>query len=183
MQPIFTSCAPENPTISTFTVQLGQGVNAIANKYRDNLLEIYYYDPTIAIIHAGHNNMVFHHWHNQNPQHPRIVANDTLHLASEVLFNFPQCKTFISSVYPRTATDISLLSPEDVSSYNQKIKRHAQYLCTITGNTPIICLKNMCLWNQVSRAIENPDHYDIDGLHLTKAGKKAVIQEWMPLIL
>ena len=183
MQPIFTSCVPKNQTITTFPIQLGQGVNAIASKYRDKLQEIYHYDPTVAIIHVGHNSMVFHHYYNRNPQHPRIVGNDTLNLASEVLLNFPHCKTFISTVYPRTATDNSLLSPQDVSSYNQKVKRHAQYLCSITRNTSLIVLKNMCLWTQVSRAIENPDHFDIDGLHLTKAGKKAVIQEWLPLIL
>jgi lysophospholipase L1-like esterase len=183
MQPIFISCVPKNHAITTFPIQLGQVVNDIASKYRDNLQEIYHYDPTVAIIHVGHNSMVFHHYYNQNPQHPRIVGNDTLNLASEVLRNFPQCRTFISTVFPRTSTDNSLLSPQDVSSYNQKVKRHAQYLCSITRYTSLTVLKNMCLWTQVSRAIENPDHFDIDGLHLTKAGKKAIIQEWLPLIL
>jgi hypothetical protein len=128
MKPLFIAHAPKDTEVTIFTIQLGRGVNEIAAKYRDNLLQAYYFDPNIVILHAGHNNIASHHWYNPIPDHPRTVANDTLLLASEIKTNFPNSKVFISTVFPRTFTASSLLTTTEISSFNQKIKRHAQHL-------------------------------------------------------
>jgi hypothetical protein len=183
MQPLFKTLAPKNTEITLFSIQIGRGITEITNKYRDNLLQAYYFDPNISILHAGHNNIAAHHWYNPIPDHPRIVANDTLLLATEIKTNFPSANVHISTVFPRTFTANSLLTAPEISSFNQKIKRHAQHLCSITQGTTINCLMNMPMWTQVSKAIENPSHFDTDGLHLTKEGKSAVIKEWFSEIL
>jgi hypothetical protein len=88
----------------------------------------------------------------------------------------------VSSIFPRTSTARSYLPEPAIIPYNKKAKRHGQNLMTITRDTYITCLVNNCLWHRISSSTENPNHYDLDGLHLTPKGKEAVVREWLTII-
>ena len=136
----------------------------------------------MAIIHAGHNDIVFHHFHNLHPRNPRVVTQETLQLVRELSLNHPNIQPAISSIYPRTSTTRSYLNAQEVNSYNQKVKRHGSHLKTVTLDTNFTCLLNDCLWHRVSKAEENTSSFDLDGLHLTDDAKEIVAREWLSLI-
>ena len=170
------------PSCLTFIITVPAGLNAIIYKYRSMLHHVVTFNPSIVIIHAGHNDIVFHHHHNPHPRNPRTVTDEILQLVDELCTNHPTIQPFISSIFPRTFTARSYLPEPEIIPYNKKIKRHGQHLLSITEDTAITTLLNMCLWHRISSAIENSEPFDEDGLHLTKEGKLAVVQEWLSII-
>jgi lysophospholipase L1-like esterase len=165
-----------------YTVTVGQGLNQIIDKYHSKLQYIIQFQPSIVIVHAGHNDISYHHNYNLHPRNPRVVTQEILHFIDEISHNFPNIIPYISSIYPKTHTDHSYLNPADIVSYNKKVKRHGQHLTTITNDSHISCLLNNCLWTHINSSIENPDPYDFDGLHLSKAGQETVAAEWISTI-
>ena len=172
-----------SPSCLVYTITVPAGLNAIITKYRSILHHVINFNPSIVIIHAGHNDIVFHHYHNHHPSNPRVVTADILQFVAELSTNHPSIRPFISSIFPRTYTERSYLPESEILPYNKKIKRHGQYLQSITEDTPTTALLNMCLWYRISSALEDPSPFDEDGLHLTKEGKLSVVQEWLSIIL
>jgi lysophospholipase L1-like esterase len=171
------------PSCLTFIITVPAGLNDIISKYRSILHHVINFNPSIAIIHAGHNDIVYHHHHNQHPRNPRTVSAEILQLVDELSTNHPSIRPFISSIFPRTFTARSYLPESEITPYNKKVKRHGQYLLSITQDTLTTALVNLCLWHRISSATEDPDPYDEDGLHLTKEGKLLVVREWLSIIL
>ena len=170
------------PSTPVYTLTMPQGIEEIAHKYHTNRTQITNFHPTIVIIHAGHNDIVFHHRHNNHPRNPQIVIDQIFQLMNEVLLDHPGIMPCVSSIFPRTSTLRSYLPESAIIPYNKKVKRHGQNLMTITRNTSITCLVNNCLWHRISSATENANYFDIDGLHLSTKGKEAVVREWLTLI-
>jgi lysophospholipase L1-like esterase len=170
------------PSCLTFIITVPSGLNAIISKYRSILHHVTIFNPSVVIIHAGHNDIVFHHHHNPHPRNPRTVTDEILQLVDELCSNHPAIRPFISSIFPRTYTARSYLPEQEITPYNKKIKRHGQHLLSITEDTITTTLLNMCLWHRISSACEDPEPFDEDGLHLTKKGKLTVVHEWLSTI-
>ena len=167
------------PSCRTFTVSVGRDLDKIILKYHVLFHHIKRFRPTHLIIHAGHNDIVRHHIYNLNPLNPRVFTRDMLHFINEIIADHPTIKPYTSSIFPRTYTDHSYLSPTDVVSYNRKCKRHGEHLVTTTRNTNTHVLLNNCLWLHINSSVENSTPFDHDGLHLTKDGQLTVAKEWL----
>ena len=170
------------PSTRTYTVSVGRDLNQIILKYHILYHHIKRFQPTHLILHAGHNDIVRHHSYNQNPSNPRILTRDLLHFINEVITDHPTIKPYTSSIFPRTHTDHSYLSPTEVVSYNRKIKRHGEHLVTVTRSTNVHVLLNNCLWLHINSSTENTAPFDHDGLHLTRNGQITVAKEWLTCI-
>jgi lysophospholipase L1-like esterase len=171
-----------NDECTTYLISVPSNLQSNTNQYRNNLQAITHFNPTNVIIHAGHNDIVFHHSSNRHPRNPRLVTHQIIQLINELSLNHPNIKPAISSIYPRTFTYRSYLAEEEVASYNQKAKRHGSHLKSTTRNTNITYLLNNCLWHRVSKAEENTDSFDNGGLHLTDVAKELVAREWLTII-
>jgi hypothetical protein len=170
------------PSCLTYTITVPRGLQEIIHNYHSSLPQINTFDPSTVIIHAGHNDIVYHHRHNLNPCNPRVITDLTLHLVDELSINHPGIQPYISSIFPRTFTTRSYLPQVEITPYNKKVKRHGQHLKTVTRDMPTKCLLNNCLWYRISSSTENPVHFDLDGLHLTNEGKESVVREWISII-
>jgi hypothetical protein len=71
------------PSTPVYTVTMPQGIEEIVHKYCTNRTQLTNFDPTIAIIHAGHNDIVFHHRHNTHPRNPKIVTDQIMQLVND----------------------------------------------------------------------------------------------------
>jgi lysophospholipase L1-like esterase len=170
------------PSCLVFTVSVPQGLDEIIDRYHINLPHILNFNPTLLILHAGHNDINYHHKHNLHPINPRVLTQQLLHFTSEVVMNHPNIRPIISSIFPRTHTDRSYLTSEQVVSYTKKVKRHGQHLVTVTNNLNVTPLVNNCLWLHVNSSIKDPEPFDSDGLHLSKVGRNTVAAEWVSVI-
>jgi lysophospholipase L1-like esterase len=167
---------------ATYLVTVPSGLANIVNSYRHNLHSIINFDPSLIIIHAGHNDIVYHHYHNTQPTHPLLATQNILQFTQELTRNHPNARLAISSIYPRTYTSGSYLSNKLVSSYNQKAKRYGSNLKSITSTSPITCLLNNCLWLRISKSLEQSTCFDPDGLHLTPDAKDQIASEWLSVL-
>jgi lysophospholipase L1-like esterase len=167
---------------TTYLITVPSGLDSIIQSYRYNLHSIINFDPTLIIIHAGHNDIVYHHYHNTQPTYPRLATQNILQFTQELTTNHPNARLAISSIYPRTYTSRSYLSNKQVSSDNQKAKRYGSNLKTITSTSPITCLLNNCLWLRISKSEEQSTCFDLDGLHLTNDAKDLVAIEWLSVV-
>jgi lysophospholipase L1-like esterase len=165
-----------------YLITVPSGLDSIVHSYRYNLHSIINFDPTLIIIHAGHNDIVYHHYHNTQPTHPRLATQNILQFTHELTMNHPNARLAISSIYPRTYTSGSYLSNKQVLSYNQKAKRYGSNLKTITSTSPITCLLNNCLWLRISKSQEQSTCFDLDGLHLTSDAKHQIATEWLSVL-
>jgi lysophospholipase L1-like esterase len=141
------------------------------------------FNPDVAIVHTGHNDMARHPSYNTEPEISTRVALKTLRLANELHQNHPQLQIFISCTFPRTPTTHSILSPAEVRIYNLKVKRHGPRLRAMATTAGYHYLLNMCMWKSISRAEAEPKHLLGDGLHLSSTGQTKLIAEWWPQLI
>ena len=48
-------------------VSVPSSIEDIAEHYDDKFADILAFDPSIAVVHLGHNDLSYHHVHNPNP--------------------------------------------------------------------------------------------------------------------
>jgi lysophospholipase L1-like esterase len=167
----------------TMIISVGSNTDAIAANYRTKVYLVNQFNPDVAIIHTGHNDMARHPSYNSEPEISTRVAGKTLRLANELHQNHPQLHIFISCTFPRTPTPSSILSSSEVRTYNLKVKRHGPRLRAMATTAGYHCLLNMCMWKLISRAEAEPKHLLSDGLHRTSTGQTALVAEWWPQLI
>ena len=123
--------------------------------------------------------MASHTFLNPTPPHPLAVTAQLIGFANEVKINFPTSKFLLSSTLPRHHTHSSNLTLPKVLTYNKSCKRLGQGLrhdAALHGTQ--VCLNNP-FWSKISKAIEAPEFYLQDGLHLNPAGKQVLTRAWL----
>jgi lysophospholipase L1-like esterase len=158
-------------SVTVFTVFYGRQIPETTVKYRAQIPAINIFDPDYTIIHMGHNDLAKHPYYNPRP----LVSRDV----SRMTINFARTEIFLSSVFPRTFTETSNLSETQVVKYNQTAKRHGQRLRTRATEVGYNCILTSILWQSISSATADPDHYLPDGLHLSVDGSKHIATEWL----
>jgi hypothetical protein len=143
---------------------------------------VIHFDPTFAIIHCGHNNIVEHPVHNRNPLYSQTVIDLQIQLAQDIQVFLPNCVMACSSIFPRTHTCASLLDPKEVADYNKLAKRYGQRMRASCEINNIRFSLNNIFWKKISKSEEDPDNYLIDGLHLNPEALQAVGREWITSI-
>ena len=166
-------------TVLVYTVFAGCQIPEITVKYRAQIAAINDFDPDYTIIHVGHNNLARHTYKNPRPLVSRDVSRMSINLAHEVHANHPRSQILLSSVFPRTFTESSNLTEREVAKYNETAKRHGQRLRTRATEVGYGCILTSILWQSISSATADPDHYLPDGLHLTIDGTKNIAFEWL----
>ena len=164
---------------SSYIVSRGQQSAEIIITYRAELQHIINYDPEVCVLHMGHNDMATHTFLNPTPPHPLAVTAQLIGFASEVKINFPLSKFLLSSTLPRHHTHASNLSLPKVLVYNKSCKWLGQGLRHDAAPHKIQVGLNNIFWSKISKAIEAPEYYLLDGLHLNPAGKQALTRSWL----
>jgi hypothetical protein len=170
------------PEHTTYSISLGRQMPQIAALYNANLLNIMQFNPQIAIVHWGHNDIVQHHHLNPVATHPQTVAADTITFANMLQTNHPGITVYNSSIFPRSATYNSLLDEQSVLSYNKKAKRYGQHLRDVSHQAGHKCLLNNILWRRISKAQEESYHFRPDGLHIYREAQLLVADELLRII-
>jgi lysophospholipase L1-like esterase len=170
------------PHYLTYRITVGSQTGQIITKYRQELPFILHFNPTVALVHMGHNDIMIHPSLNPFPTHPRTVAAQTIAFGNELTTNHHGISIYNSSIYPRTLTHDSYLDEYDVGSYNKKAKRYGQLLRPLSHQAGYNCLLNNILWRRISKSIEESAHFTRDGLHITKEAKLLVAQEFLSIL-
>jgi hypothetical protein len=89
----------------------------------------------------------------------------------------PTAKLYISSIFPRcVGRDFN---ETDRLIYNRLCVRCGE-LTRSSGNKDGYCaMLNNPLWVSVRKRIERTDLFMPDGLHLTKVGRRVIVQHWI----
>jgi hypothetical protein len=167
---------------STYSITVPHQIGSIITKYRQKLPNILQFNPSLAIVHMGHNDIVKHPYLNPFPTHPITVAAQIITFANELALNHPGIAIYNSSIYPRSCTSHSLLNVTEVSSYNKKAKHFGQTLRALSQQAGYDCFLNNILWRKISKSEEESTHYCQDGLHITKEARLLVATEIFSLI-
>jgi lysophospholipase L1-like esterase len=171
--------------IEVYTVVLGRGTSAIRGLYRDRLEEIVYFDPSVVLIHCGHNDISRHILHNTNPLFITAAFHLVMELALEVQANFPTATLVISSLLPRKAGNFYTVT--DSLKYNKIAKRFGQMVNCEAGlhnatSPEFRPSLNRNLWGRISRAEAKEALLDFGGLHLNSKGKVVLVNEWFSVM-
>ena len=78
------------PRYKTLTIMKPRSTPAVLHHYRTSLNEIVNFDPTVCVLHVGHNDMAFHTVLNPHPHISPDVTISTLNFANEVQNKFPK---------------------------------------------------------------------------------------------
>ena len=77
------------PDIQIFCITCGSQAEGIIERYSERFPAIVKFDPSAIIIHFGHNDFSYHHYHNQSPATSKEVTDLTLELTKDVVRNIP----------------------------------------------------------------------------------------------
>ena len=171
------------PSFRIFTITVGAQINDIIASYISSIPAITTMNPAYIIIHMGHNNIVYHSKYNPTPDEtPKSIAEQTITFANEVSSHHPTSKIYVSTIFPRTHTRTSTISPHDVVMYNKKAKRHGQRIQTLAQRAGLNHFMNNSMWLKISISLEDSSQFRGDGLHLSKEGAKKIIIEWLTIL-
>jgi hypothetical protein len=130
----------------------------------------------------GHNDLVYHPYHNLSPSNSSTVASETITFANEIHLNHPHSIIYVSAILPRSFTHKSLLTEPQVTAYNKIAKRHGQRARTYSSIAGYKCMINNSMWKNFSACIEHSNFYLKDGLHLNRVGQLALVSEWIEIL-
>ena len=169
--------------IEVFPVVLPRCTIVVRGLYRDELQWITEFDPEFVLSHMGHNDIVYHHEHNQHPLFITAAFHIQLEVAQEVSVNFPGAQIVLSSMLPRVqGYDYSC---EDAIRYNKIARRYGQMLVkeSYSGLEPhYVPTLNRPFWDTISSAEGKQSFFNDGGLHLNHEGKLILAREWMNVI-
>jgi lysophospholipase L1-like esterase len=157
----------------------GRSISLISEVFIRDLPSTLEFEPDITILHAGHNDLTYHHYLNKYPKLSKPTAVETIELANLIQSYLPKTLIFLSAVFPRTPAYDSTLSEENTIKYNKVAKRHGLRIRTMANFNGYYSFLNNCMWRVVSNAQEEESLFFEDGLHLTDAGKSTVIDGWI----
>ena len=156
-------------------------VGSTTDKVRENYVrrqrEAISFMPDNIILHVGHNDVVYHPFHNTSPRHIKEYFPDVVSFLRLLRERHTESKIYYSTMLPRG--EGRMLSEAKKIQYNTLAARFgvlAQSTCRREG---FVFLLNACLWQSVRQKIENPDIFDVGGLHLHETGKKMMVKGWM----
>jgi lysophospholipase L1-like esterase len=164
-------------------ISRGRSISLISEVFVRDLHSTLEFDPDITILHAGHNDLTYHHYWNKHPKLSKPTAVETIDLANLIQSHLPKTLIFLSAVFPRTPAYDSTLSEENTIKYNKVAKRHGLRIRTMANYNGYYSMLNNCMWRVVSNAQEQESLFFPDGLHLTSDGKNAVVDGWIKDIL
>jgi hypothetical protein len=165
------------PEWEIMELSLGRPTVQLRHCYMDNIVEIFEFAPQVIYLHAGHNDVSFHLQHNPFPQQPLTCLENVLSFFDLLNDQHPYSDVFYSSLFPRAVGPA--FSAEKKRNYYQ-VAAEFQDLVMRVGELERrkVCL-NKCLWIDAESGLERPEYFNVGGLHLSCAGKKAVVREWI----
>jgi lysophospholipase L1-like esterase len=158
-------------------IVVGAGTDQVRETYMRRQQDAISFRPDNIILHVGHNDVVYHSYHNRSPRHIKEFFLDVLSFLGLLQEAHPELKLFYSTMLPRASSRV--MSEEKKSQYNSLSARfgvRAQSSCRREGYGFLL---NACLWQSLRQKIENPDFFDAGGLHLNKTGKRVMVEGWM----
>jgi lysophospholipase L1-like esterase len=159
------------------TVRVSSQTEAVRERYVQRLAEIHQFGPQKILLHVGHNDLNFHPYYNQDPQHVKELFPFILSFVYLLKANHPMAGVWYSSVFPRSTGP--RMSEDQKISYNKLASRFGVLTQSTCRKENIEFTLNGVLWLSVRKARENPDFFLEDGLHLSVSGQKAVARDWM----
>jgi hypothetical protein len=165
---------------TVMTVWVGAQLSYVRSKYHDQMQEIYEFNPTCAVLHVGHNDIMYHPRHNETPQHikyyfPEVV--DFLHLLQGY---HPLTRVFYSTIFPRS--EGYEMSAVEKKKYNVLAGRFGVRAKSTCANEGIGFIQNSCLWESLRQCEESSEMISRGGLHLSKEGQIQVVKEWIGIL-
>jgi hypothetical protein len=170
------------PNIEALSIARGRKINGVLNHFMFNLQAARSFDPTITVIHVGHNELAYDEQLNKHPLLSIPTAASTIILARQIQNQLPTTRIILSAVLPRTHKIKSSMSQVQTMQYNRVAKKHGQRIRTEARRAGFQQLINSCMWSCITHAREVPTHYTEDGLHLNLEGKRALTSSWIAKI-
>jgi lysophospholipase L1-like esterase len=164
-----------------FTVRVG-GVNtAVRASYLRRHRELRRFNPDRIILHVGHNDLQYHPYHNQSPEHGKYFFPSVLSFLALLMGNHPRATVFFSCPFPRTIGPG--FTNDQRMVYNRTATRLGAMARSAANRSDFQCLLNGGLWKSVRKCQERPGILLPDGLHLSEAGRKVVVDGWIPRLV
>jgi lysophospholipase L1-like esterase len=168
-----------NRSVIVYTVMVPDQLDPIINQYRNELQYIVNFDPDTVLLHAGHNDMAKHSYHNPIPTVSRDAVPNLIDFALDIQANFPRAKMILSSILPRKATHRSSLNSENTDKYNKLAVRYGLRLRKAANTHHFHTSLNMFMWRRVYKYDVNNHFLDDDGLHMNESGKIQLATSWV----
>jgi hypothetical protein len=163
------------------TVWVGAQLEYVRSKYYDQMQEVYEFNPTHAILHVGHNDIMYHPQHNESPKHIKYYFPEVIEFLQLLQGYHPLTKVYFSTIFPRC--EGSEMTSVEKRSYNVLAGRfgvRAKSSCIREG---VGFIQNSCLWKSLRQCEEAADMISGGGLHLSKLGQTNLVKEWIETII
>ena len=119
--------------------------------------------PEGIFMHFGHNDLMWHHRHNQAPKHPMEVLSLVMGYVKQIEEDFPSSSVYVSNLFPRTVGPN--LTSEMRSEYYQMVYQYGRMIRDVFPTKGIRFTMISCLWYAPSQGREHPVFFRKDGLH------------------
>ena len=170
------------PNIQALSIARGKQIQGVQLHLMNHLHIARQFDPTLIIIHVGHNELAHHKLLNPYPLLSIPTAASTIALARQIQALFLNATIFLSAVLPRTIKMESSMDEAGTLRYNKVAKKHGQRIRTEARRAGFQHLINQCMWEGISRAKEDSTLFRQDGLHLNPKGRSTLTASWINAI-
>ena len=169
--------ATDYPTCTVRIMLVGSTTDVVRENYARRQQEAISFMPDNIILHVGHNDVVYHPFHNTSPRHIKEFFPDVVSFLRLLRERHAESKIFYSTMLPRGVG--RMFSETKRIQYNTLAARFgvlAQSTCRREG---FGFLLNSCMWQSVRQKIGKTDIFEVGGLHLHEGGKKMLVKGWM----
>jgi hypothetical protein len=170
----------DNKDWSVMTVWVGAQLEHVKAKHYAQMQEIYEFNPAYAILHVGHNDIMYHPQHNDSPKHIKYYFPEVVEFLQLLQGNHPLTKVFYSTIFPRSeGYDLSVVEKRNYNVLAGRFGVRAKSTCLREG---VGFIQNSCLWTSLRQCEESSEMISSGGLHLSKAGQTNLVKEWLGTI-
>jgi lysophospholipase L1-like esterase len=158
-------------------IPIGGKTSEIRQSYLRRQVSIAHFRPDLIVLHAGHNDLMAHPIHNQNPTFIKQYFPHLVAFASLIRGHFPAATFFLSGLFPRKAS--RTMTVGQAYQYNKLARRFNEMVRSSARSIGFRRLLNCFLWESVRQARVDPQYLSEDGLHLNAVGRRALCLDWI----
>jgi hypothetical protein len=165
------------PDIPVLIVSKGRDTSLVRGEYFRQLAIVREFGPSHVVLHSGHNDLSYHWRYNVEPTRLEdfypILEEFICILKSEN----PGALLYVSSIFPRCIG--RGFTEADRLMYNRLCVRCGELTRSSGNKDGYSTMLNNPLWVSVRKRVERSELFMPDGLHLTKVGRRAIVQHWI----
>jgi hypothetical protein len=157
---------------------VGASSRAVWTKFMEVLEEVRIFNPEWAIVHLGHNDVVYHPVRNLTPHHFFEIIPELMGYMNQMDGLLPGCKVIYSTMFPRS--EGPYLEAECILTMNYYtvylFGKSVQEKCSVSGRMYTL---NTGLWFSPREGRHHAVYFMPDGVHLNNLGKDEVARGWI----